>query len=90
MSKTKAAYDHILQDLQEAFPQCWFKPGKDFDGGTAAAWSGEGGEVDGDYAFDHNRMEWSFGAHPKLAKFVEDRGFHWEAHDPGTFLLYED
>ena len=79
----------ILEKLEKEFPDCWFKPGEDFDGGSAAVWSGEGGEVDGDYAFDHNRMEWDFGAHPRLNKFVEDRGYYWEAHDAGTFMLYK-
>jgi len=87
---------NILERLEQEFPECWFKPGQDFDSGSALVWSGEGSYVSeiGDdlqeSAFDILNMDYEFGVHPVLAEFAADLGCHWEAVDSGTFLLYED
>jgi hypothetical protein len=86
----------ILKQLQKNFPEAWFKDGHDFDGGTAAAWSGEGAMIGDMPAFDSNAWEWDsnennycLGVHNELRDFVEARGYFWEAYDAGTFLLYK-
>ncbi len=85
----------ILQELQAAFPDAWFKPGDEWSQ-NAAVWSGEGSYVDGNQAFNYNSWEsdpqekiWKMGIHNKLFDFVEDRGYYWEANDPGTYILYK-
>lgn len=86
----------ILTELQKTFPECWFKPGEDFSP-NAAVWSGEGSVIDGVQAFNYNSWEfdpkentWTMGIHNKLFQFAEKHGYHWEANDPGTYLLYEN
>ncbi len=87
----------ILEELQKAFPDCWFKAGKEFDGSsTRLVWSGEGSEINGLPAFDCNAWEhdsheqtYTMCVHNDLNKFAESCGCYWEAHDGGTFFLYK-
>jgi len=88
---------NIIAQLKAAFPDCWFKDGHEFDGGEAAVWSGEGSEVEDlpafnadSYMADPKEQVWVMGVHHQLNSFVESRGYHWEAYDSGTYLLYKD
>ena len=87
----------ILTELQEAFPKCWFKDGKEFDGGSATVWSGEGSEIEDFPAFDSYAEDWDgdrlvyrMGVLVTLDDFVTEAGYRWEAYDAGTYLLYKD
>jgi hypothetical protein len=85
----------ILDALEKKFPNCWFKDGNEFDGSSAAAWSGEGSGIDGMPAFDSYASGWDpeetmyvMGVKKELADFVKSKGYFWEAYDSGTYLLY--
>ena len=85
----------VLNKLKKAFPDCWFKPGNEFNGGNCAAWSGEGSTINDVPAFNYNSWEfdpteqtWTMGIHNDLFRFVEKLGYYWEANDPCTYLLY--
>ncbi len=86
----------ILKELIAEFPDCWFKPGHEFDNGKAAVWSGEGSSIGDEQAFDPNAWEWDIEenhftmmVNNKLHNYVKERGYYWECYDPGTFFLYE-
>ncbi|MFK5951039.1 MAG: hypothetical protein QM500_19980 [Methylococcales bacterium] len=87
----------ILSSLQVLFPDCWFKPGCEFDGSDARiAWSGEGSLIDGISAFDSSSFEtdpselqYTMFVHNKLATYVAEQGYYWESYDSGTFFLYK-
>jgi len=85
---------NILEELEEAFPDCWFRAGVDFDGDAATiVWSGEGSQMpDGNRAFDYYDFSglYQIGVHNDLDGFAQQRGFHWQCHDPGTYLLYKN
>jgi len=88
--------EKILQELEAAFPDMWFKPGNQWNQ-AASVWSGEGSYIDDTEAFNYNSWEfdpneeiWKMGIHRKLFDFVDERGYHWEANDPGTYILYKD
>ncbi len=89
--------NEILTELQQTFPDCWFKPGDQFDPSCGAVvWSGEGSEIDNINAFnfysyseDPKEKIWILGVHRSLHEFVTNNGYFWESHDPGTYLLYE-
>lgn len=80
----------ILTDLREAFPNCWFKDAKDFDGGTAIVWSGEGSYIGDLPAFDHYAANgnYAMGVLVAIDAFVDERGYWWSCEEPGTYLLY--
>lgn len=90
------SHTQILKELTKAFPDCWFKPGVDFDGNkNRAVWSGEGSYIDGldafnYYWYDEDPKEeiWIMGVNRKLHDFVDTRGFYWECYDGGTYMLY--
>lgn len=86
----------ILKAFQAKFPKAWFKDGKEFDGGSAVLWSGEGSEINGRAAFNYNW--WEFDPEEKiyvsgvlrpLAELAEKFGLYWESNDPGTYLARE-
>ena len=89
---------NILDEFKKAFPGVRVKDGKDFDGGDAVLWSGEGSEVavqiDGEMlmipAFDYYSTSemYEFGVHRLLVQWAARHGLEWECHDPGTFLVY--
>lgn len=85
----------ILEQLQARFPDAWFKPAQEFDGGSGIAWSGEGSLIDGEPAFDYYSWEWDkheqhyvMGINRTLYDYTSKLGLHWEAHDAGTYILY--
>jgi len=94
----------ILKAFQKRFPDCWFKPGVDFDGAEGAvAWSGEEAEivkmVNGIkchvpafnyYSWDEDREEviWTMGVHNRLIKLADKFNCFWECQDPGTWILW--
>jgi len=86
----------ITEKFQKAFPDCWFKEGFEWSEG-AVVWSGEGSQVGEDAAFNYNSWEfdpsekiWQMGIHVELVAFAEKFNCHWEANDPGTYILYKD
>ncbi len=91
-------HEKILEDFQKSFPKAWGKPGSEFDGGTAVVWSGEGSELnDGHECFDSAAYDWDpnerqyvMGIARALINWAAAHKCHWECHDPGTYLLYED
>jgi len=54
VEEAKGNADEIINKIQAKFPKMWIKPGEEFDGGSAVAWSGEGSEINGIPAFDYN------------------------------------
>lgn len=84
----------LMTDLQERYPNCWFKPGEEFDEGYGdrTIWTGEGSEIyDEEYrgipAFD---MEWypeTYGVYPSLYEFIKEHGYEVEWYDGGTVFI---
>jgi len=87
----------ILGELKLAFPGCWFKDGGEFDNSQRRlVWSGEGSYIEGMQAFSNDAWEtdpdetmYTMMVHNQLNKFVEERGYYWEAYDGGTHFLYK-
>jgi len=90
----------ILERLQKRFPDMWLKEGYEFNGGGAAvAWAEEGATLydhvlqERVSAFDYystNYNTYEMGVHVDLVAFCQQMKCHWECHDAGTYLLYED
>lgn len=80
----------LINRLSKAFPDIWFKDGKEFDHRHGCAiWTGEGSYIDGIPAFDMYNLDYVFGVHPKLAEALEKLKLFAEAYDGGTFFIYE-
>jgi hypothetical protein len=90
----------IIDEFKKAFPKAWVKDGREFDGGNAILWSGEGAtlieEDDGEgfevEAFNpyHEDTMYEFGVHKQLVEWADKHGLHWEAYDAGTYLAYKN
>ena len=85
-SKLKRKADQITK----RFPDVWLKDGEDFNGYKNTLWSGEGAEIDGDYAFDYYGHRDTMGVHPDLFEYLFKIGMHSEWYDSGTVLIYVD
>ena len=83
-SKLKRKADQITK----RFPSVWLKDGEDFNGSKGALWSGEGSEIDGNYAFDYYGFRDTMGVHPELFEYLNKIGLHSEWYDSGTVLIY--
>ena len=89
--------DKVTKALSDLFPDCWFKAGyewDDFDG--RLVWSGEGSEIDGIEAFNHNwwsddpsEQIWTMGVHNDLYNWATGNNMYWECHDGGTYFLFK-
>ncbi len=86
----------LTEKFQKAFPDCWFKEGDEWSQ-NAQVWSGEGSMIGDEEAFNYNSWEcdpseqvWTMGVHNDLMAFADEHDCHWEANDPGTYILYKD
>jgi hypothetical protein len=86
----------IRKGLQKMFDQgeeSFLRNSEDFDGHKGGIWTGGEGDptIDGVGAFDY----WSggegyvFGVHPKVHKWLEERGWFGEWYDGGTMFLWK-
>lgn len=79
-----------MAKLAKQFPQVWMKDGEDFDGRhNNTIWTGEGSEVDGDYAFSSYGFHDTMGVHPKLSQALDKLGLYAEFYDGGTVFIYQ-
>jgi hypothetical protein len=79
-----------VKRIQKAFPHVWLKDGEDFNGSKGTLWSGEGAEIEGNYAFDYYGYRDSMGVHPDLEALLSKMGMHAEWYDAGTVLIYSN
>jgi hypothetical protein len=78
-----------MSKLEKQFPDVWFKDGGEFsDGYKNTIWTGEGSEVDGDYAFSNWGYNDTMGIHPKLDEAFRKLGLFAEFYDGGTVFIY--
>ena len=78
-----------MDKLAKQFPQVWMKDGEEFSNGYEnTIWTGEGSEVDGDYAFSKYSFQDTMGVHPKLVKALDKLGLYAEFYDGGTVFIY--
>jgi hypothetical protein len=93
---------NILDDFLKTFPKAWAKDGASWSDG-AVLWSGEGSDVEVvwegetfelpmfDYwSEDYNETTYIMGVHKEAVAFADKHGCHWEANDPGTYIMYYD
>jgi hypothetical protein len=86
----KTAMTRKMTSLTKQFPQVWMKDGEEFSGRHVnTIWTGEGSEVDGDYAFSSYGFHDTMGVHPKLAKALDKLGLYAEFYDGGTVFIYQ-
>jgi hypothetical protein len=85
----KATMTRKMNSLAKQFPQVWLKDGEEFSKGYEdTIWTGEGSEVDGDYAFSKYAFQDTMGVHPKLVKALDKLGLYAEFYDGGTVFIY--
>ena len=96
MSKTMK----VIKELNEAFPGLRATPGEEFSRDHQEGIWFRGTEectimetYKGDLfempVFNDEVHINTFGTHPKLEKFLEDRGFYSEPYDSGTLMAYK-
>jgi hypothetical protein len=89
--------ESIVAELQEEFPDCWFKDGYLFNQGKAIAWSGSESFIGKFLAFNPNAWEtdprekiWVMDVHKDLISWANKHDMYWESSDSGTFFLYKN
>ena len=83
--------EQILESFQKTFPDCWAKPGEDWNGNShCVIWTGEGSMVGEDDAFNMHAYPNTFGVHPAIEAWANKNGVMFQAHDAGTFFAYRN
>jgi hypothetical protein len=93
----------LQREIAEHFPKVWIKEGSLFSNAHCESlWTGEGSEVDVVLANGENmgtipvfdmypeiEYFYEFGVLKEFAEFLRARGYYAEAHDPGTFFIWQ-
>ena len=86
----KTKLKNRLNKLTKLYPSVWFKDGGEFAlSHVNSIWTGEGSEIEGDYAFSFYGYPDTLGIHPKLEKTLNKMGLYAEFYDGGTVFIYE-
>lgn len=91
--------NQTIKELQQRFPGIkGIRPGEELGYGAGSIFLGdvaEGGTINDlpacdYYAFEFDPKEtiYIMGVHRELHTFLEQRGWHVEPYDPGTYLAY--
>lgn len=90
------ATEKMIEILEKAFPEGWFKDRAEFDGGEGI-WTGENSfigtgeniaEIFNYWSQDYNTYE--CGVHTEFIKVLAKNNWWSEAYDAGTLMLHQD
>lgn len=85
----KKALEVKMEKLAKMFPQLWMQDGENFSPSHKnTIWTGEGSDIDGDWAFCSYGYSATMGVHPVLALTLSRLGLYAEFHDGGTVFFY--
>jgi hypothetical protein len=93
----------LQADLAKHFPKVWIKEGSLFSNNHCESlWTGEGsmielflangeslGEVEAFDMYPVFESLYVFGVHKNLHAFLQERGYYAEAHDGGTYFIWQ-
>lgn len=84
----------LIEVLNKKFPKVWTKLGEEFSPNyQGSIWTGEGSEVDEEgtpaFCMFGPQSLYDLGVYIPLAQLLEKHGWFAEAHDGGTFFLFE-
>jgi len=89
--------ERFVEDFVAKFPKAWAKTSEEL-GHSGLIVSGEGAHLhDGQSCFDYystdydpQERHYTMGVANQVMDWAANLNCHWECHDPGTYLLYED
>lgn len=86
-----AERDALMAELEEMYPDAWFKESERFQGHGGGIWTGEGSyDKEGREIFSYwsNSPDYEIGVLKSFNDFIESKGFWAEWQDAGTIMIW--